>query len=80
MSKQCTAVLNCYVAKALPVTNQVRNCTQAMHAWHVAKTRLVNFLSTKVVNNLDRNFHGYREKLKSWNGAVSYNSHQSSSR
>ena len=40
------------------------HCTQAMHAWHVAKTRFVTLLLTKVVNSLEKSF------MVTENGAV----------
>ena len=53
--------IDCYVAKALPV----KKCTQAIHAWHVAKIEVVTLLSTKVLIILEklswlqrRAFHG----------------------
>ena len=62
MNKQCTTALT--VAKALPVEVSDHS-TQAIHAWHVAKTRFVALLSTQVLNSLEklswlqrRAFHG----------------------
>ena len=56
-------IIDCYVAKALlPVHEVSNNRTQAIHACHVAKTRFVTLLSTKVLNSL-KNCHGCREEL-----------------
>ena len=52
--------IDCYVASEVS-----DHSTQAIHAWHVAKTRFVTLLSTKVLNSLEklswlqrRAFHG----------------------
>ena len=49
MSKQFTVVLNCYVAKALLVKYQITAHPPWMDI-HVAKTRFVTLLSTKMLN------------------------------
>ena len=47
MSKQCTAALNCYVAKALSVKYISAHSSQAVAC---SQTRFVNLLSAKVLN------------------------------
>ena len=47
MSKQCTAALNCYIAKALPVKYISAHSSQAVAC---SQTRFVNLLSAKVLN------------------------------
>ena len=45
--------LNCYAAKAF--NSEISDhSTQDVHAWPVSKTKFVNPLSTKVVNNLEK--------------------------
>ena len=67
--------IDCYVAKALlPVKYQITS-TQAIHAWHVAKTRFVTLLSTKVLNRL-RNIVMVAEKSFS-RGSTTQQSHLS---
>ena len=48
VSKQCTAALNCYAGKTLPVKYISTRSTQAVHGMHlhVAKTRFLTVLST----------------------------------
>ena len=45
--------LDCYAAKALPCSDKSGHSTQAMHVWHIAKTKFVTLLSAKVVNSLE---------------------------
>ena len=47
MSKQCTAALNCYLAKALPVKYQ-NTPQQAVHGIYIARRRFVTLLSKKM--------------------------------
>ena len=47
MSKQCTAALNCYVAKALSVKYISAHSSQTVAC---SQTRFVNLLSAKVLN------------------------------
>ena len=46
--------IGCYVAKALFTSEVSDHSTQAIHGWHVAKTRFVTLLSTKVLNSLEK--------------------------
>ena len=43
--------------------------TQAIHAWHVAKTRFVTLLSTKVLNSLEEVVM-VAEKSFSWGSTI----------
>ena len=67
MSKQCTTALTaCYVAKALPCSEVSDYSTQAIYAWHVAKTICLQlYCPQKMHNSLEklawlqrRAFHG----------------------
>ena len=51
--------IDCYVAKALYTSEVSDQSTQAIHAWHVAKTRFVTLLSLEKLSWLQRRaFHG----------------------
>ena len=54
--------IDCYAAKALPVKYQIAAHRPFMHAWHVAKTKFVTLLSTKVFNSFKK-CHDCREEL-----------------
>ena len=51
VSKQCTVTLNCYVARLYQwsIRSQLTG-----HSWHIAKTRFVTLLSTKMLNSLEK--------------------------
>ena len=55
MSKQCTVALNCYA------TEVSAHSTQGSCAWHLAETRFVTLLSTKMLTCLEI-CHGVPEK------------------
>ena len=46
--------IDCIVAKALPMKYHITAHRLLIHAWHVAKTRFVTLLSTRVLNSLEK--------------------------